>query len=285
MARWKQNATDDAPWMYCCGGADQNSDYGSSACADGELPFALPDAGLLFGYAGLADAEVVISSSSSSAASTIISRDSTSPNTTTSDTAAAPSSTADTGPSAAVVGAAVGVPLGTIALLALGWGFWERRKRRALEDASASATNAAIARATTSHGEDARARTRGNSDGSDSDSVRRLVFGAAADTTAAAAADADEEAAAGGYRHWDADNLVIPRPAMVVDMSSLGGYDMNAGGGFSYAPPYAMSDRADSRLGGGAAAEIPDRAPVTEPAAGERRRTLYLGRRISSIPQ
>jgi hypothetical protein len=55
VARWKQNTTDGAPWMYCCVGAEFNNNY-SSACVDGGTPFSLPSASVIYGFAGLANA-------------------------------------------------------------------------------------------------------------------------------------------------------------------------------------------------------------------------------------
>lgn len=114
------NAGYDESHLYCCFGVFKKES--SIECSDGDKPFTLPSGTMILGRAALAN---FTSSASQS--------DSTAEPTSTSTSSSTPEST-DGGASASstniAIGAGVGIPLALIALAALGWAVFERRKRR-----------------------------------------------------------------------------------------------------------------------------------------------------------
>ncbi|WEW56416.1 hypothetical protein PRK78_001859 [Emydomyces testavorans] len=105
---------------YCCNGVIRN---GSSVrCANGDDPFPLQDGEILLGYAALSN---VVSTMSATASRTPPAR--TGPPPFPGNRNNRPPSS---GPNSVAIGVGVGVPLGVIALAAIGWVIYERRKHR-----------------------------------------------------------------------------------------------------------------------------------------------------------
>lgn len=91
--------------MYCCGGGNSTG----TECENGDPPFVLEDGEMIFGRAALA-----MNGSGS-----------------TPDSSPDSSPDSETGCSnnEVAIGAGVGVPLGVLALAAVGWAFYERRRK------------------------------------------------------------------------------------------------------------------------------------------------------------
>ena len=103
----------DGDNYYCCGTLEADDE--DVSCAYERIPFKLDDAQVMFGHAALENATLA-----AGAATTTV--------TATSSSTQAPASDSceDDGED---IGLGVGVPLGVTALLALGWGLLERRRR------------------------------------------------------------------------------------------------------------------------------------------------------------
>lgn len=114
--------------QFCCGLLVADND--TVGCDDNRSPFTLGSARLMYGYAALENATLTsdATDSSSSAMATASSTVSTSSST-------GGSCQDDSLP----IGVGVGVPLGIIALLAMAWGFWERRMRVRAQEVTAAA--------------------------------------------------------------------------------------------------------------------------------------------------
>ncbi|PLB55449.1 hypothetical protein P170DRAFT_461324 [Aspergillus steynii IBT 23096] len=97
---------------YCCGNPIYDESTGNVTCPNGEKPFEMPSAKVLLGRAALANGTA---------------GDGTA-NTGMVDDRCGVS--AEERAVRTAIGAGVGLPLGVVALLALGWAFWERRARR-----------------------------------------------------------------------------------------------------------------------------------------------------------
>ncbi|KAF9895172.1 hypothetical protein FE257_000074 [Aspergillus nanangensis] len=93
----------DGDAVYCCGFQDGGN---TSTCSDGAAPFTLGNGDIIFGRAALAE---TTNPPSASPTPCPVGRDSSHITT--------------------AVGAGVGVPLGVIALSAIAWAFFERRRR------------------------------------------------------------------------------------------------------------------------------------------------------------
>ncbi|KAK7733705.1 hypothetical protein SLS53_008172 [Cytospora paraplurivora] len=108
-------------YHYCCGSyvTDNN---GTVGCYTNQSSFVVGDGQLMYGYAGLENATLVDDSttgaSTASAATSTVSS--------ASNTAVPASGHCDD--ESVKIGAGVGIPLGAVALMAVAWALWERRK-------------------------------------------------------------------------------------------------------------------------------------------------------------
>ncbi|EEP79395.1 predicted protein [Uncinocarpus reesii 1704] len=107
---------------YCCGGITTKGD--TKVCDNEDLPFSLQDGEMIFGHAALSN---VVSSASATETDTTP---------TTPPAISPPSNSPSSGSCSSksrevAIGAGVGVPLGIIALFAIGGMIFERRKRKA----------------------------------------------------------------------------------------------------------------------------------------------------------
>ncbi|KAL4872529.1 hypothetical protein BDV12DRAFT_210489 [Aspergillus spectabilis] len=113
----------DGRAIYCCGEAPGNQT--TRECANGDPPFILEDATMIFGRAALAD--VSSSTNSNSTDSTTGDEDGGGDSNSSSDGACTQSSSSTCHSTA--IGAGVGVPLGVLAVSAVAWALLERRRR------------------------------------------------------------------------------------------------------------------------------------------------------------
>lgn len=118
---------------YCCGTPISNGT--DVICPNGKDDFSLDDAVMLPGRAGLANVTSLDAPASSSSPSALPSSTSTStsPSSTSSSLPTGHSSSHDV-----AIGAGVGVPLGVLALGAVIWALWERRRANRLRKTIAS---------------------------------------------------------------------------------------------------------------------------------------------------
>jgi hypothetical protein len=116
---WLEGEKDNA--TYCCNSVLVNQTSGEKICSkvgDRDQPgFSIPDGLPIAGVAMLSDLEKV---SNETAISTP----------TTTATATASNKECDNVSKEIAIGAGLGVPLAAIALISIGWAFWERRKRK-----------------------------------------------------------------------------------------------------------------------------------------------------------
>ncbi|KUI70575.1 hypothetical protein VM1G_11698 [Cytospora mali] len=113
--------TNAESYRYCCGRVVAYNN--TVACEKNQSSFSLGDSEMLFGYAALENAS--ISSATSTSSCTSVSTCNTlGPSYTANSTNGSRSENDN-----ARIAVGIGVPLGIIALLAVAWGFWERRKR------------------------------------------------------------------------------------------------------------------------------------------------------------
>ncbi|ROW04886.1 hypothetical protein VMCG_04928 [Cytospora schulzeri] len=116
---------EDGEYYYCCGDLVANGD--TVGCAHNQSSFTVGQSRLLFGYAALADATQSTATISVSVSGTTGAATTSATSSSSSDSPApTDSGWEDNGTK---IGVAVGVPLGVVALLAVAWGFWERRRR------------------------------------------------------------------------------------------------------------------------------------------------------------
>ncbi|KAI9040018.1 uncharacterized protein KD926_008709 [Aspergillus affinis] len=114
----------DGTSTYCCGNPIYDSETGNVTCANGEMPFEMPSAKVLLGRAALENVTTVGDNNETNTNVTGMAEDS-----------GPCESTGGIGSVRTAIGAGVGVPLGVLAMSALGWAFLERRKRRKVEAA------------------------------------------------------------------------------------------------------------------------------------------------------
>lgn len=119
---------DDGKAQFCCGLIAADND--TAGCADARSPFPLGSARLMYGVAGLENATLTSDDTDSSSSN---SSHTSAPTATASSTGSTSSSPTGGGScqddDSVPIGVGVGVPLGVMALLAVAWGFWERRTR------------------------------------------------------------------------------------------------------------------------------------------------------------
>ncbi|ROW01128.1 hypothetical protein VSDG_02836 [Cytospora chrysosperma] len=116
----------DEEYHFCCGYPVADA-QGTWACPNNRSSFTISNSRLMFGFAALENATLTSSAATSSSTDT--------PSASTSTTTA-PTSSGDSLASSDVrcedngteIGLGVGVPLGVIALLAVAWGLWERKR-------------------------------------------------------------------------------------------------------------------------------------------------------------
>ncbi|KAL3468159.1 hypothetical protein BJX64DRAFT_85244 [Aspergillus heterothallicus] len=125
---------DDGRAIYCCG--YQSANQSMTECANGDAPFVLEDAEMVFGRAALDNTSGNTSSSTDSGSSSTSST--TSPTATEGNGGENGGSRSDTETGASssncsnndvAIGAGVGVPLVVLALSAVAWALLERRRR------------------------------------------------------------------------------------------------------------------------------------------------------------
>lgn len=116
----------DEEYHFCCGYPVADA-QGTWACPNNRSSFTISNSRLMFGFAALENATLTSSAATSSSTDT--------PSASTSTTTA-PTSSGDSLASSDVrcedngteIGLGVGLPLGAIALLAVAWGLWERKR-------------------------------------------------------------------------------------------------------------------------------------------------------------
>lgn len=113
------------------------ADNDTVGCDDNRSPFTLGSARLMYGYAALENATLTsdVTDSPSSAPGKSATSIATALPTASTSSSTGGSCQDDSLP----IGLGVGVPFGIIALLAVAWGFWERRKRVRAQEVTAAA--------------------------------------------------------------------------------------------------------------------------------------------------
>ncbi|ROW13696.1 hypothetical protein VPNG_04511 [Cytospora leucostoma] len=113
----------DEEYHFCCGYPVADA-QGVWACPDNRSSFTISNSRMMFGFAALENATTASSATASSPTAT--------PSTSTS-TSTPPAGSGDAArceDDGRKIGLGVGVPLGVMALLAVAWGLWERRRVR-----------------------------------------------------------------------------------------------------------------------------------------------------------